>query len=165
VRRSSFRRTEIGKYDCKRNRWAVLDRRRARTRVVQARSQSYYDILEVPQGASTDEIKRAYKKKALKLHPDVNKAVHSFFRLSIFVLHSCSSTCQLLMLYKLLTRPLGFLDVQPDATQRFMECKIAFQTLSDPSKRSEYDRQQRFVSSLLFPMLRKESSYKHLVVG
>lgn len=33
----------------------------------------YYAILEVDEGASTDEIRRAFQKKARKLHPDVNK--------------------------------------------------------------------------------------------
>lgn len=33
---------------------------------------SYYDILEVPRGASADEIKKAYRKKALQYHPDKN---------------------------------------------------------------------------------------------
>lgn len=33
----------------------------------------YYGILEVDEKASTDEIRRAFQKKARKLHPDVNK--------------------------------------------------------------------------------------------
>ncbi len=33
----------------------------------------YYAILEVSEDASTDEIRRAFQKKARKLHPDVNK--------------------------------------------------------------------------------------------
>lgn len=32
----------------------------------------YYDILEIPRGASTAEIKKAYRKKALDFHPDKN---------------------------------------------------------------------------------------------
>ena len=35
---------------------------------------NYYDILEVSQNATKDEIKSAFRKKARTLHPDVNKA-------------------------------------------------------------------------------------------
>jgi DnaJ-domain-containing protein 1 len=35
---------------------------------------TYYDTLEISQNASINEIKKAYKKLALKYHPDVNKA-------------------------------------------------------------------------------------------
>src|SRR5881628_2722245 len=34
----------------------------------------YYDVLGVPRGASKDEIKSAYRKLALRYHPDRNKA-------------------------------------------------------------------------------------------
>jgi hypothetical protein len=42
-----------------------------------ALAESLYETLGVAQDASERDIKKAYRQKALKLHPDVNKAVSS----------------------------------------------------------------------------------------
>ncbi|KAI3432600.1 hypothetical protein D9Q98_004148 [Chlorella vulgaris] len=55
-----------------------------------------YSLLGVKRGATADDIKKAFRKRALKLHPDVNKA--------------------------------------PDARERFMEAKEAYQQLLDESQ-------------------------------
>lgn len=62
----------------------------------------YYDILGVPRDASENDIKKAFRRKARELHPDVNKA--------------------------------------PDAEDRFKELNEAYDVLSDPQKKSVYDR-------------------------
>lgn len=62
-------------------------------------SDNYYDILGVSKEASEDEIKRAYRKLALKTHPDKNGGDDTMFK----------------------------------------KINVAYETLSDPDKRREYD--------------------------
>ena len=65
-------------------------------------SKDYYKTLNISKSASADDIKRAYKKLAVKYHPDVNK--------------------------------------EAGAEAKFKEINEAYQVLSDPQKKSNYDQ-------------------------
>jgi len=68
-----------------------------------ADKRDYYEVLGVSREAGIDEIKKAYRKAALKHHPDRNKG-------------------------------------NPEAEVRFKESAEAYEVLSDPQKRQQYDR-------------------------
>jgi molecular chaperone DnaJ len=63
----------------------------------------YYEVLGVGKNASADEIKRAYRRMAMKHHPDKNPN-------------------------------------DKDAEAKFKECAEAYEVLSDPEKRKNYDQ-------------------------
>jgi len=65
-------------------------------------AQDFYKILGVDKNASSDEIKRAYRKLAAKYHPDVNK--------------------------------------EAGAAEKFKEIQEAWEVLSDPQKKAQYDQ-------------------------
>ncbi|WP_313953370.1 DnaJ domain-containing protein [Accumulibacter sp.] len=65
----------------------------------------YYAVLGVASDASLEEVKRAYRKKALQLHPDRNMAA--------------------------------------DAADRFRDVQEAYETLSDTTRRHDYDENRR----------------------
>jgi len=62
----------------------------------------YYEVLGVAPDASDEEVRRAFRKRAMEYHPDRNKS--------------------------------------EDATDRFKEVTEAYQILSDPQRRAQYDR-------------------------
>ncbi len=66
-------------------------------------SKDFYEVLGVSRSASLEDIKKAYKKLAIKWHPDKNR------------------------------------DNQAEATEMFKAIGEAYETLSDPAKRREYD--------------------------
>jgi len=63
----------------------------------------YYEVLGVEKSASADEIKRAYRRMAIKYHPDKNPG-------------------------------------NKEAEAKFKECAEAYEVLSDPEKRKQYDQ-------------------------
>ena len=66
-------------------------------------SKDYYNVLGVDKNASDDEIKKAYRKMAMKFHPDKNPD-------------------------------------NPEAESKFKEAAEAYDVLSTPDKKSNYDR-------------------------
>jgi len=67
-----------------------------------ATKRDYYGVLGVPQGASEEAIRKAFRRLAFQYHPDRNH--------------------------------------NPEAEDKFKEINEAYQILSDPAKRSSYDR-------------------------
>jgi len=63
----------------------------------------YYEVLGVKRDASPDELKRAFRQKARKYHPDLNKG-------------------------------------SKEAEEKFKEVNEAYQILSDPQKKAQYDQ-------------------------
>ncbi len=70
------------------------------------RKQTHYQTLDLPENATTAQIRAAYRKLVLKLHPDRSG--------------------------------------DPSTTEQFMSVNAAYQVLSDPTRRRDYDAGLRF---------------------
>ncbi|XP_024035298.1 chaperone protein DnaJ isoform X1 [Citrus clementina] len=81
-----------------------------------SRRESPYEVLGVAPSATADEIKRAYRKLALKYHPDVNKEITSVFQI---------------------------FGIQPNAEEKFMRIKHAYNTLLNSESWRKYDSGNR----------------------
>ncbi len=68
-----------------------------------SKKRDYYDVLQLSKSATQQDIKKSFRKLAMKYHPDVNKGDAS-------------------------------------AEEKFKEINEAYEVLSDPEKRSQYDR-------------------------
>ena len=71
--------------------------------MTKSNDKDYYKVLDVDKKATTDEIKKAYRKMALKFHPDKNPG-------------------------------------NKEAEDKFKSVAEAYEVLSDPDKRAEYDQ-------------------------
>lgn len=76
----------------------------------------YYEILGIPRTANEKEIKSAYHRKAMELHPDRNKVLKAILNLDIL------------------------LQNDPKAQEKFQELHKAYTTLSNKKKRQTYDQ-------------------------
>lgn len=53
----------------------------------------YYKVLGIAKGASDDDIKKAYRKMALKYHPDKNKEPGAEAKFKVVILVYCHKFC------------------------------------------------------------------------
>lgn len=110
----------------------------AKLALKKSKRKDYYKILGIDKNASTDDIKKAYRKRAMVHHPGKGQ-------ISLMInwpVNNCKPVFFLLLRY------IYFIDRHANATEgekkeqekKFKEVGEAYGILSDPKKRSRYDR-------------------------
>jgi len=94
------------------NHEAQKKHKEANARLKQSKMKDYYKILDIPRNADDRTIKKAYKKRALTMHPD-----------KVCGANQCPSK-----------------EEQDRANNKFHEVAEAMEVLSDPEKRAKFDR-------------------------
>jgi DnaJ family protein A protein 2 len=99
---------------------------------------AFYDLLELKPDASVDEIKKAYRRKAMALHPDkVLFLVHSHQHLQCILMHEDKVQSVFV------AREADYNFQNPDnpaAAEKFKEVAQAYEVLSNEEKRQMYDK-------------------------
>lgn len=96
-------------------------------------SKSYYDILQVPKGASEDQLKRAYRKLALKYHPVSTCLFYRNCRLSYREASVCH-VCRLFLRYpfRLVCNSVHWFQIDLLVWQQWM-CSPCLSGITSPS--------------------------------
>lgn len=109
----------------------------AQLELKKSKRKDYYKVLGVGKNATEDEIKKAYRKRALMHHPGSSLCLYTLILMVIYVgdsfienLHSCCLADR---------HSAATPEVQKEEEKKFKEVGEAFTVLSDPKKKIRYD--------------------------
>lgn len=129
----------IALLDFRKCNWIHISRPSHASRATRCFARNAYQVLGVAPTSSLHDIKRAFKRKALRLHPDVNKEVPRM--LLGRGERPWTGLCWAFS-YHLFATPFIISSssmAQPDAKERFMECQQAYQQLLSQARRGSRD--------------------------
>lgn len=129
----------IALLDFRKCNWIHIPRPSHASRATRCFARNAYQVLGVAPSSSLHDIKRAFKRKALRLHPDVNKEVPR--RLLGRGERSWRGLCWAFSDHLFATPFIALPSTmpQPDAKERFIECQQAYQQLLSQARRGSRD--------------------------